>query len=50
MSPRQIHAYFSFAVCNKNRDLGIELNLHAVAAQGEGKTIKEAVNKLMKDS
>jgi hypothetical protein len=50
MTPRQVAAYFHFAVRNKHRELGINLNLHAVAAQGEGKAINEAVNKLMKDS
>lgn len=42
-------AYYYFAVLNKSRDLGIALNLQALAAQGAGKDIKEAVDKLMKD-
>jgi hypothetical protein len=50
MSPRQIGAYFHFAVRNKHRELGINLNMYAIAAQAEGKAINEAVNKLMKES
>jgi hypothetical protein len=50
MSPRQVAAYYSFAVRNMNREFGIELNLHAMASQGAGKEIREAVDKLMRDS
>jgi hypothetical protein len=49
MSPRQIGAYLYFATINKRHDLGIFLNLHAIAAQGDGKDIKSAGDKLMAD-
>jgi hypothetical protein len=49
MSPRQIFAYRDFAIRNKERDLGLSLNMNAIASQGAGKDIKETVERLLKD-
>jgi hypothetical protein len=48
MSPRQVFAYCHFAMRNKNRELGLALNVNAIAAQGAGKDIKETVERLLK--
>jgi hypothetical protein len=49
MSPRQVAAYFQFATADKRHEFGMAFNLQAIAAQGDGKMIKDASEKLLRD-
>ena len=48
MSPRQVAAYLQYAETDKRHDLGLKLNLQALATQGAEKSIKEASDRLLK--
>jgi hypothetical protein len=49
MSPRQVAAYLQFADADKRHESSVALSLQAIAAQGDGKMIKDASEKLLRD-
>lgn len=49
-TPRQIGAFLTIAQHRRRRELVEQLHIHSLAAQGEGKAIKETLKELSDDA
>ncbi len=48
-TPRQVAAFVFIATQRRRREMAEQLQVHSVAAQGEGKTIREMMKELGAD-